>query len=53
MIGITSYGAYIPWHRIDRKSYLDAFVIPFKRSFLWISVCQPYAPIRMASISDI
>lgn len=25
MIGITSYGAYIPWHRIDRKSYLDAF----------------------------
>ncbi len=25
MIGITSYGAYIPWHRIDRKSYLNAF----------------------------
>ncbi|MBM3132211.1 MAG: 3-hydroxy-3-methylglutaryl CoA synthase [Chloroflexi bacterium] len=25
MIGITSYGAYIPWHRIDRKGYLNAF----------------------------
>lgn len=25
MVGITSYGAYIPWHRIDRKCYLDAF----------------------------
>ncbi len=25
MIGITSYGAYIPWHRIDRNSYLNAF----------------------------
>ena len=25
MIGITSYGAYIPWHRIDRQNFLKAW----------------------------
>jgi len=25
MVGITSYGAYIPWHRIDRQNFLKAW----------------------------
>jgi len=25
MIGITSYGAYIPWHRIDRQLFQQAW----------------------------
>lgn len=25
MIGITSYGAYIPWHRIDRQQFLNSW----------------------------
>ena len=35
MIGITSYGAYIPWHRIDRQLFQKAwggFGIPGERS---------------------
>ena len=35
MIGITSYGAYIPWHRLDRQQFLKAwefFAIPGERS---------------------
>ncbi len=35
MIGITSYGAYIPWHRMDRQLCLKAwggFAIPGERS---------------------
>jgi len=35
MIGITSYGAYIPWHRLDRQEFLRAwggFAIPGERS---------------------
>ena len=25
MVGITSYGAYIPWHRIDRQQFVKAW----------------------------
>ena len=25
MIGITSYGAYIPWHRMERKTAFNAW----------------------------
>lgn len=35
MIGITSYGAYIPWHRIDRQLFLQAwggFAMPGERA---------------------
>ncbi|MFA5368044.1 MAG: 3-hydroxy-3-methylglutaryl CoA synthase, partial [Dehalococcoidia bacterium] len=35
MIGITSFGAYIPWHRLDRQQFLKAwggFAIPGERS---------------------
>ena len=35
MIGITSYGAYIPWHRIDRQLFQQAwggFAMPGERS---------------------
>ena len=35
MIGITSYGAYIPWRRLDRQQFLNAwggFAIPGERS---------------------
>jgi hydroxymethylglutaryl-CoA synthase len=35
MIGITSYGAYIPWHRLDRQQFVKAwggFAIPGERS---------------------
>ncbi len=35
MIGITSYGAYIPWHRMDRQLFLKAwggFAIPGERA---------------------
>ncbi|GAG24887.1 unnamed protein product, partial [marine sediment metagenome] len=35
MIGITSYGAYIPWHRIDRQNFVKAwggFAIPGERA---------------------
>jgi len=35
MIGITSYGAYIPWHRLDRQQIVKAwggFGIPGERS---------------------
>ena len=35
MIGIRSYGAYIPWHRLDRQQFLKAwggFAIPGERS---------------------
>jgi 3-hydroxy-3-methylglutaryl CoA synthase len=35
MIGITSYGAYIPWHRIDRQQFTKAwggFAIPGERA---------------------
>jgi 3-hydroxy-3-methylglutaryl CoA synthase len=35
MIGITSYGAYIPWHRIDRQLFAKAwggFAIPGERA---------------------
>lgn len=35
MIGITSYGAYIPWHRIDRQQFAKAwggFAIPGERA---------------------
>ncbi|UCG84338.1 MAG: 3-hydroxy-3-methylglutaryl CoA synthase, partial [Dehalococcoidia bacterium] len=35
MIGITAYGAYIPWHRLDRQLFLQAwggFAIPGERS---------------------
>ena len=35
MIGITSYGAYIPWHRMDRQLFLEAwggFAIPGERA---------------------
>ena len=35
MVGITSYGAYIPWHRLDRKSFVKAwggFSAPGERS---------------------
>jgi len=35
MIGITSYGAYIPWHRIDRQLFQQAwggFAIPGERA---------------------
>ena len=35
MTGITSYGAYIPWHRIDRQLFLQAwggFAMPGERS---------------------
>ena len=35
MIGIASYGAYIPWHRLDRQLFLKAwggFAIPGERA---------------------
>ncbi len=35
MIGITSYGAYIPWHRMDRQLFLEAwggFAMPGERA---------------------
>lgn len=35
MVGIVSYGAYIPWHRLDRKSFVRAwggFSVPGERS---------------------
>ncbi len=35
MAGITAYGAYIPWHRIDRQEFLRAwggFAIPGERA---------------------
>jgi len=35
MVGITSYGAYIPWHRLDRQNFVKAwggFGIPGERS---------------------
>lgn len=35
MIGITSYGAYIPWHRMDRQLFLKAwggFAMPGERA---------------------
>jgi 3-hydroxy-3-methylglutaryl CoA synthase len=35
MIGIKSFGAYIPWHRLDRQQFLKAwggFAIPGERS---------------------
>ena len=35
MVGITSYGAYIPWHRLDRQLFVKAwggFAIPGERS---------------------
>jgi len=35
MIGITSYGAYIPWHRMDRQLYQKAwggFAMPGERA---------------------
>jgi hydroxymethylglutaryl-CoA synthase len=35
MIGITSYGAYIPWHRMDRQLFREAwggFAIPGERA---------------------
>ena len=35
MTGITSYGAYIPWHRIDRQLFLQAwggFAMPGERA---------------------
>jgi 3-hydroxy-3-methylglutaryl CoA synthase len=35
MIGITSYGAYIPWHRLDRQLFAKAwggFAIPGERA---------------------
>ena len=35
MVGITSYGAYIPWHRIDRQNFVKAwggFAIPGERA---------------------
>jgi len=35
MVGIVSYGAYIPWHRLDRQQFLKAwefFAIPGERS---------------------
>jgi len=35
MVGIVSYGAYIPWHRLDRQEFLKAwggFAIPGERS---------------------
>lgn len=35
MIGITSYGAYIPWHRMDRQLFLQAwggFAIPGEKA---------------------
>ena len=35
MVGITSYGAYIPWHRIDRQNFLKAwggFAMPGERA---------------------
>lgn len=35
MVGITSYGAYIPWHRIDRQLFAKAwggFAIPGERA---------------------
>ncbi len=28
MVGITSYGAYIPWHRLDRTSFVRAWGWP-------------------------
>jgi hydroxymethylglutaryl-CoA synthase len=38
MIGITSYGAYIPWHRIDRQKFAKAwggFAIPGERAIAY------------------
>ena len=35
MVGITSYGAYIPWHRMERKLFVKAwggFAVPGERS---------------------
>ena len=35
MIGIKSFGAYVPWHRLDRQQFLKAwggFAIPGERS---------------------
>ncbi|MEE8471181.1 MAG: 3-hydroxy-3-methylglutaryl CoA synthase, partial [Dehalococcoidia bacterium] len=35
MVGITSYGAYIPWHRMDRQLFLKAwggFAMPGERA---------------------
>ena len=35
MVGITSYGAYIPWHRLDRTNFVKAwggFGVPGERS---------------------
>ena len=35
MVGITSYGAYIPWHRLDRQSFIKAwggFAVPGERA---------------------
>ncbi len=35
MVGITSYGAYIPWHRMDRQLFVKAwggFAVPGERS---------------------
>jgi hydroxymethylglutaryl-CoA synthase len=35
MVGICSYGAYIPWHRLDRRNFVKAwggFAIPGERS---------------------
>lgn len=35
MVGITSYGAYIPWHRIDRQNFVKAwggFAIPGEKA---------------------
>jgi 3-hydroxy-3-methylglutaryl CoA synthase/uncharacterized OB-fold protein len=35
MIGITAYGAYIPWHRLDRQLFLQAwggFAMPGERA---------------------
>jgi hydroxymethylglutaryl-CoA synthase len=38
MIGITSYGAYIPWHRINRQNFAKAwggFAIPGERAIAY------------------
>jgi hypothetical protein len=34
MIGITSYGAYIPWHRLDRQHFVKS---SSRQSYFWSS----------------